>query len=246
MKQPIIGILARLDSDTDDYVLGYEKAYVSTDDIEVIRLAGGIPIILPVVNDYMIIQSYINLIDGLLVPGGGDINPLLFNEEPIKQQGFVIKEIDEFDIKAIKFAFKKRIPILGICRGMQIMNVAFGGTIYQDLSQIKDSYINHFQKARKDFENHTVLIEPNTKLYSIFCGNIITNSFHHQAVRQVAPNFKVCGISKDGVIEAIEATDNSFMLGVQWHPEMMYKTNSKMLNLLKIFIQEASKNISTV
>lgn len=240
MDKPIIGILGRIEIAKEDKVIGFEKSYVSKEDVEAIEISGGIPIILPVLLKEDNLYQQIKMINGLLVPGGGDINPLIFGEEPIEKQGFVFEEIDNFDIKAIHIADKLDIPILGICRGMQIINVAFGGTLYQDLSDIKGCYVKHDQEARRDFSNHTITIKTGTILYTLIGNNTVTNSYHHQAIKDVAHDFTVCAMAKDGVIEAIEKEDTShFVMGVQWHPEMMINSHNEMFKIFRFFIEEA-------
>lgn len=243
MRKPIIGILSRVQLDREKSIIGVEeKAYIETDYIKAITLSGGVPIILPVVLDYDLISTQIKVIDGLLVPGGTDLDSLIYGEEPIKNQGIIFDDIDNFDINAIRIANNLHKPILGICKGLQALNVAFGGTLYQDLSQIEDCYIKHSQQARKHFASHTIKIKKGTKLYEILGENVKTNSYHHQAVKKVAPGFIATSSSLDGVIESIESTNSSFILGVQWHPEMMVDVHSNMLDIFKKFIQESINN----
>ena len=241
-NKPVIGILGRIEIDLHDHIISFEKSYVSKDEIDAIAAAGGLPIVLPVILDDDSIKAQIEMIDGLLVPGGGDVNPLIFGEEPMIGGGFTFNEVDEFDIKAIKFAYKTKKPIFGICRGIQVLNVAFGGTLIQDLKSSDKHYVKHLQDARKDLGTHTVEIMEGTALHNIIGKNIITNSYHHQAIKDLAKNFIASAYSKDGVIEAIENKDSSFIMAVQWHPEMMIKTDPTMLQLFKNFISEVDNS----
>ena len=240
MEKPVIGILSRTYSKCIDS--SYNYIGVPSDYVESIIDAGGIPVVLPVTTDTRLIEKLIESIDGLLVPGGGDLNPLLYGEEPIIKQGEISDEIDKFDMEAVKIADDKGKPMIGICRGIQIINAVFGGSLYQDLSEAEGSYIKHEQQAKRNVASHTVNIKKNTVLYEIFGSKTVTNSFHHQAVKDAASGFTVSALSCDGIVEAIEKTKPNFILGVQWHPEGMAKENNKMLEIFKKFIEEVKKS----
>ncbi|KZL88963.1 gamma-glutamyl-gamma-aminobutyrate hydrolase family protein [Clostridium magnum] len=232
MDRPLVGIIGNLLIDQGGMFPGYERAYVNNDYVQTVAMAGGIPFILPLISDYESIKRQIESMDALIISGGYDVNPLIYGEEPIQQQGFLCPERDEYDIKVIKIALELKKPILGICRGLQILNAALGGTLYQDTSIIEESYIKHHQDSRPDVPSHTVNVIKGTKLYEILGERTFTNSFHHQAIKELASGFKVSAKAKDGVIEAIEK-EEGFIIGVQWHPEMMAKKDPKMLNLFK-------------
>lgn len=237
MNRPLVGIIGNLLIDQGGMFPGYERAYVNNDYVQTVAMAGGIPFILPLISDYESIKRQIESMDALIISGGYDVNPLIYGEEPIQQQGFLCPERDEYDIKVIKIALELKKPILGICRGLQILNAALGGTLYQDTSIIEESYIKHHQDSRPDVPSHTVNVIKGTKLYEILGESAFTNSFHHQAIKELAPGFKISAKAKDGVIEAIEKEDG-FTIGVQWHPEMMAKKDSKMLNLFKELLKQ--------
>lgn len=243
MNKPIVGILSRIQTEKEDLILGIEeKFYIETDYIKAIILAGGIPIIIPVTLDDNVLTTQIKLTNGLLVPGGTDINSLIYGEEPIEKQGIIFDDIDNFDIKSVKIATSLNKPILGICKGMQVLNVAFGGTLYQDLSQIEECCIKHIQRAKKYFASHTVKIKQDTKLQRILGEKVQTNSYHHQAIKGIAEDFSVSATSLDGVVEAIESTGPNFILGIQWHPEMMIDCHPNMLDIFKKFIESTKCN----
>lgn len=242
MKKPIIGINStRLHKPETPYSHSVMDS-ISNDYIESVIRAGGIPIILPILSDEEDIRQQIETLDGILLTGGIDINPLLYNEEPLPKLGFIYPDKDNFDILLVKTALELKKPILAICRGHQILNVALGGTLYQDLSYMEGCYIKHLQQSKDGAASHTINIVKNSILNNILGDSIICNSFHHQAIKDLAPNLKITACSKDNVIEAVEKCDDDFVVGVQFHPEIMtaYDDN-KMLKLFQAFIKASSK-----
>lgn len=242
MKKPIIGITGRIQISHNEDIIGYDRIYSPMDYCDLVSMSGGVPIILPVTIDRNLIRAQVENVDGIIVAGGADIDSLLYGEEPILKQGFVYEDLDTYDIAVIKTAYKLGKPIFGICRGIQIINVAFGGTLYQDLPSQKPDSISHLQSSLRDFGSHTVKIIENTRLFNILGKSCRTNSYHHQAVKDPAPGFKVSALASDGVIEAIEKSDTSYVIAVQWHPEMMAKKHKNMIALLADFIQESAKS----
>lgn len=236
--KPVIGILANIETIESAPFLGLEKASLQQNYIDSIITAGAVPIVLPVVQDLSLIEAQINLIDGLLLSGGGDIQPLLYGEEPHPDLGSIQPARDRAEMEALSIAYRQEKPILGICRGLQLINVAFGGTLYQDLNQhVTDVRIKHAQQTPIHVPFHSIEIEPSTHLYQIFRQKQIgVNSFHHQAIKRLASGFIVSARSKDGIIEGIEKADYPFLMGVQWHPERMINHDVNMLNLFKAFI----------
>lgn len=236
MSKPVIGISANvltLDN-------GAERAAVSTDYIKVVAEAGGIPVILPVITDPASIKRQLQIIDGLILSGGYDVDPLLFGEQPAEKLGYVSPERDLHEIELVKAAAFAKMPVLGICRGIQLINIAFGGTIYQDLSDVP-GVIKHMQNSKNYVPTHTVEIVEKSVLGNILGSKAVVNSFHHQAVKSAAPGFIVTARTLDGVIEAIENPESEFFVGVQWHPEMMASSQPGMLKLLKNFINAAAE-----
>ena len=212
-KKPVIGISGTFGTNNITQV---NSTYINS----VIR-AGGIPVVLPINGDKEVMKGMIESIDALIMTGGEDIDPIYYNEEPIPQQGEIVPERDAFDIEMIKFAVERDIPVLGVCRGHQLMNVAFGGTLYQDIpSQVKTKVIKHSQKAPSWYGTHKVELEKGSILADVLNKtSVYTNTFHHQAVKDVAPNFIVTARTSDGVVEAIEMKGNKKVFGVQFHPE---------------------------
>ena len=205
--------------------------------------AGGVPVIIPPYDNAEPLVQTLNQLDGILLTGGGDINPLFLGEEPIKQLGGINPRRDRQELLLTQLAADRQIPILGICRGIQVMNAAFGGTLYQDIhSQMKGTCIKHSQDLDRSYASHTIEIETDSLLHRLMgTKKLAVNSFHHQAVQETAPGFRVCARAIDGVIEAIESTEYKSILGVQWHPECFILNNDEcMMPLFHWLIQEAN------
>ncbi len=217
--KPIIGITSNIDSTTHSLQNTYIHAVIA---------GGGIPLVIPTGLESDA-QQITTLIDGLIITGGGDINPLLFNEEPVQQLGNVTPERDTIELELVKQMLTLDKPILGICRGHQVLNVAFGGTLYQDIvSQSEGPLLQHDQKAKREHQSHKVHIEKGTLLDSIAASEqIMVNSFHHQALKDVPSPLVVSGKASDGIIEAIESPEHHFVVGVQWHPEALLEKDDQ-------------------
>jgi putative glutamine amidotransferase len=214
MTKPIIGITSHVELDF--------KHTLSNDYIKAILQAGGIPVILPIGIDEDVAQI-VEKLDGLLVTGGGDIDPTLFGEEPHPKLGTISPGRDSFELAIIQETLAKDKPILAICRGIQILNIALGGDMYQDIYTQHDSQLlQHSQKATRDHLAHFVEVKENSLLATISGETKFrVNTYHHQAVRHVPFPLEVSSVASDGIIEAIESTEHPFVLGVQWHPECL-------------------------
>lgn len=242
LRKPVIGITCNTLLAEGTVLPGMIRAFANTDYIDAVTKAGGIPILLPPVASPAVISEQVAAVDGLIMSGGPDVDPQLYGEEPLEKLGCVNHVRDEYELLVVKAAAQLKKPILGICRGVQIINVAYGGTLYQDISQIEGTSIKHFQAVtQRDALWHTVTIKPASTLASIIGeDNILVNSFHHQALKTAAPGFNITAYSKDGVIEAIELSGDHFVLGVQWHPEMIAKKYPAMLALFEALVKHAS------
>ena len=187
------------------------------------------------------------MLDGILLTGGGDIDPTLFNEEPHAKLGEVTPARDSLEIELAKEMLQVNKPILGICRGLQILNVALGGADYSRYSFTKHKPIlQHSQKAPRSHPSHFVQIEKDTILESITeTPKIKVNSFHHQAVKDVPKPLIISGTASDGIIEAVESTAHHFVLGVQWHPEALAENGEAVsLRLFNKFIEKCKEGRS--
>lgn len=204
-------------------------AYAPHDVKEAFIKLGAIPLIIAFPDDVskvdQLAQDYVQLIDGLMLPGGPDVDPTFYGEEPHPKIGMTLYQKDRFEIALIKAALAADKPIFGICRGIQIMNVAMGGTLYQDLeSQYPELKIQHPQATLGQFATHHVELTAGSKLAKLYGQSTIkVNSRHHQAVKAVGKGLKVTAVAPDGVIEGMESTDTDLFLGVQWHPENMWQ-----------------------
>ncbi|NLA16312.1 MAG: gamma-glutamyl-gamma-aminobutyrate hydrolase family protein [Bacteroidales bacterium] len=218
-KAPIIGLSATYETGQNSVPNTY---------IIAVRKAGGIPVVLPVTDDPEIILRMVEAIDGLILTGGEDLDPLRwYGEEPLPAMGAIVPIRDFFDIHLARTAVEQGIPVLGICRGEQTLNVAFGGTLYQDIpSQVRsDTPVKHNQRAPREYGSHTITVTEGTVLHNLLKdvlekdNTFRVNSYHHQAVKDLAPGFIISAYAKDGVPEAIEMMGNPHVLGVQFHPE---------------------------
>lgn len=232
MPRPIIGLTCDYDVKDGTSKL-YEGYYYA------ILKAGGLPFLIANIGKDDVFEI-LNPLDGILFTGGQDVDPAYFGEAPHPKLGQVNPYRDELEISLCKMALDKDLPILGICRGIQLINIAMGGTIYQDLKSQWDGgeLQKHSQLAPDWYGTHEIELVKDSKLERCLgVRTLYTNSFHHQSVREPAKHFSVTATCKDGVIEAIESRHHSFAVGVQWHPERMWERDIRMLNLFKGLVE---------
>lgn len=234
--KPIIGIPMHLMYVGSNPFGGKEISYCNEDFTQAIYKAGGIPLLLPFVSSKDDILTQLILCDGILLPGGDDINPLLYGEEPSKDLGDVCARIDQYELTLATLALSSNKSILGICRGCQLLNIALGGNVYQDISEYPTPYLKHAQKARRFEPTHTITTTPGSILHNLFGDSVAVNSFHHQVIHKLGDGVVATAQAKDGIIEGIELPSKPFILGVQWHPEIMLTESESMLPLFKQFI----------
>jgi putative glutamine amidotransferase len=227
-KLPIIGI-------SGTHATG-GATQVNSSYIKSVLRAGGVPVVLPINDNPEVMRKMIASVDALILTGGEDVDPLKYFEEPLPVLETIDPERDSFDITLAKLAVERGIPVFGICRGHQVMNVAFGGTLYQDFpSQMKTNVIKHRQQAPAWHGTHQVHLEKNSVLAKVLGKTtVMTNSFHHQAVKDMAPGFVATGHTSDGVVEAMEMKGNPQVFSVQFHPES--PTSQGLNDLLPIFV----------
>ena len=216
------------------------KQFVSNDYIQSIRYSGGIPILLPLVRSDHMIEQYARFCDGFLFCGGNDITPLLFGQEPKNGNGKTNITLDLFQIRIMKRILKTGKAMLAICRGMQVYNVACGGSIYQDISLQPGKHLDHMQQSKERSEmNHKIIVESGSQLRNYIGQKVYVNSYHHQTIENLGSGLIVCAKASDKTIEAVEMPEHKFAIGVQWHPECMYRHSEEMRALFKQFIEHA-------
>jgi putative glutamine amidotransferase len=223
--RPYIGITCGTFYDRDwcPPSLGHRKTYV-----DAIVAAGGAPLLIPPLEDLEALRAIYERIDGLLLSGGGDIQPHYYGEQPHPKLGTVDPSRDMAEIPLARWAAEDGKPVLGICRGAQVINVALGGTLYQDITEQLESDLQHdLSYARQDwtFMAHDLRLDPESHLADMFgTTSFATNSLHHQSLKTIAPGLHPVAWAPDGVVEAIEGDNGHFMIGVQCHPEALQAT----------------------
>ncbi|MFZ5986206.1 MAG: gamma-glutamyl-gamma-aminobutyrate hydrolase family protein [Bacillota bacterium] len=231
-QRPLIAI-------TPGFDYNGNKMYIHRGYYEGISLAGGLPVLLPTTEDEGMLSDIIERFDGFLLSGGPDVDASYFGEWNYKYTGEISPYRDKMEIFIAREVVSRNKPVFGICRGIQVLNVALGGTIYQDVySQIKDrELVKHSQDAPRWYPTHNINIEKGSKVYESHGKEIVcVNSFHHQAVKDLAPGFEVTSRCDDGIIESIENPKCRFAVGVQWHPELMWEKDSAFLKLFENFV----------
>ncbi|MBO4215927.1 MAG: gamma-glutamyl-gamma-aminobutyrate hydrolase family protein [Bacteroidaceae bacterium] len=231
---PVIGITGNYNQETCTLAEGYYQSVLK---------AGGIPFIIPPFYETDRLGELLDRLDGIIFSGGGDINPLLLGEEPVKELHSITPERDQQELLLARLAYDRQIPMLGICKGIQVINAALGGTNYQDIhTQMEGIRIKHSQDQDRRYPSHQVSLTKDSILEKLFGTELAVNSFHHQACKEAAPGLKVTAMSADGVIEAIESTAFKSIMGVQWHPETYILRNSKeMLPIFEWLVQESAE-----
>jgi len=242
MFRAIVGIIARrrnepAQSDRMQTVTaGVDIAYPNS----VVR-AGGAPVLLPETADRQAVIAMIGRVDGLLLPGGGDVVSLAYGEEPHPTAKYQDPVLDEMEFLAARVAIDRGIPILGICRGIQSLNVALGGTLIQDIESQVPGAVQHWARPRDATRGHTIDVEPGSLLARVLgTKTLAVNSYHHQAVKDVAEGLRASARSRDGVIEGLEAADGRPILAVQCHPEEMRESQPALRNLFEWLVREAA------
>ncbi|HEX5135540.1 MAG TPA: gamma-glutamyl-gamma-aminobutyrate hydrolase family protein [Planctomycetota bacterium] len=187
-----------------------------------VEWAAGLPVLLPNSDDLALAPEYIARVDGLLLTGGDDVHPRHYGEAPHPKIDLVDDRRDAFEIALLRAARERGMPVLGICRGIQILNVALGGSLFQDIPSQAESGVGHAQKTLREGAWHEIDVRPGTRLSGILGeSRVAVNSYHHQACRRVAEGLSVAATTADGLVEAVEDPLHPFCVAVQWHPEVL-------------------------
>lgn len=233
-----IGITGSIFAEENDSLFqGYERAAVSDDYVSAVEKAGGIPIVLPIVDEEESIKEQVARVDAIVLSGGYDIDPIHWGEEISPKLDRIFPRRDAYELKVIRYAREMKKPILGICRGHQILNVAFGGSLYQDIFDLP-GVLQHVQKAKPYEASHSIQTKEGSFLREVIGESRRVNSYHHLAVKDLGKGLEVSAVAPDGIVEGIEYHgEDEFIIGVQFHPEMMHRHEEFALNIFKEFIK---------
>jgi putative glutamine amidotransferase len=238
--KPVIGITSSpLRGDNLD---NRERVFVPRNYVDAVIAAGGVPLILPSQDDNN--EPILEVVDGLLFIGGADLDPATYGDQEVHPETYGVDDRrDRFELSLMRLAVDQGIPVFCICRGIQVLNVALGGTLIQDIPDQYSQDIQHRQHhsgIESSEPSHTIAIREGSLLEEVYgAAELPTNSFHHQSLKDVASRLRIDGRSSDGVIEAVSLPGHPFALGVQWHPEMMFKAHAEQLAPFRALVEKA-------
>jgi len=240
--RPLIGIpcYAIIRAETGRPIYANNRAYVRA-----VEGAGGVPILIPMLKDPDILNALLARLDGLLLTGGTDVHPDRYGEliHPLTEEADL--ELDEFEITLASWALKEDVPILGICRGMQVLNIVLGGSLYQDIS---DQYPNSLQHSNRSLPRthlaHRIIIEPGSRMeQALGTQEVLVNSLHHQAVKLPGKGVRISGRADDGIAELLEVPGYRFVMAAQSHPEEIYAIVPAFARLFSAFVHACNSNV---
>jgi putative glutamine amidotransferase len=246
-RKPIIGIPTQTLHSIDGIPEALPESWVMNQRYSrVVAAAGGLPVMIPLLDDEDTLRALYDRMDAVLLPGGVDLDPATYGESPLPTCGRLDPARDRVEIHFARWAIAEGKPLFGLCRGLQIVNVALGGTLYQDIAAQRTDAIKHdfFPTAgfSRDHLAHRVTVAPGSRLDALVgTAPLEVNSMHHQAVKDLAPGLVSTALAPDGLVEALEFAGNQFILGVQWHPESLTDRDPRMQRLLAGFVEAASK-----
>jgi putative glutamine amidotransferase len=242
--RPLIGITTQTLQAIDGIPAGLPQSDVMNQRYYIaIALAGGAPVLLPLLDDEdEALRAVYDACDGILIPGGVDVDPQHFNEDPHPKLGRIDPARDRVEMQLTHWAVADKKPLLGLCRGLQVINVALGGSLYQDLEEQYPNAIRHDYFPTYGFERdhlaHEVSLTAGSRLRRLMeLDKIAVNSMHHQGVKTLAPSLVPCAIAPDGLVEAAESSNDHFLVGVQWHPEVFEITDPHTRHVFHEFIR---------
>ena len=229
-RKPIIGVTPLFDDEKDSLWMlpGY---------MDGIMAAGGLPVILPFADSAEDAATLAGMMDGLLLTGGHDVDPGRYGEAPSVLCGHPHTGRDTLEYLLLDAMLRTDKPVFGICRGIQLLNVYLGGTLYQDISTEMGTTVAHVQKPPYDMPSHTVAVSADTPLYTIMNKPVLAvNSYHHQGIKALADGLVPIAHTDDGLVEAVCMPDKRFVLAIQWHPEFSYRKDEDQLRLFRAFV----------
>lgn len=230
-NMPVIGLVPLYDDEKDSYWMlpGYMTG---------LEHEGAIPVMMPLTDQDAVICQLAETLDGFLLTGGHDIDPAVYGEQPLEACGEPCRMRDEMERKLLDTVLKLDKPVFGICRGIQYLNAYLGGTLYQDLPGQHPGVLEHHMKPPYDRPVHSVLIVQNSLLYRILGRDTLdVNSYHHQAVKKLAPGLEAMAYTQDGLVEAVSLPGRRFVVATQWHPEFSWRVDESSRKLLAAFVE---------
>lgn len=234
--KPIIGIPGNIITNLNPHYSSLPLTYTPQGFVDALHKAGALPVVFPL-STAENAREYVKSVDAVLLAGGQDVSPLLYGEEPHLKLEETSPLRDAFEIEIIKEAWKENKPVFAVCRGLQIMAVAFGGSIYQDVSLYPDLSVQHLQVSSPEIASHSIDIKEESWLGKLYGPSLQVNSYHHQAIKELPKELSPTAWSKDGLIEAFEAKDSLHLaIGVQWHPELMIHHDKEAQDLFDAFV----------
>jgi putative glutamine amidotransferase len=247
-RKPIIGITPSPVEDRQPHGT-FTRYALATTYTEAVEAAGGVPLVIPPQAGN--IEELVSVIDGLLLSGGGDVDPARYGDNEVHATTYGIHESrDELELALVRVAVERDIPMLCICRGIQVLNVALGGTLVQDIADQYSTEIEHSQGklgVPREQASHTVAVTPGSLLARAYGAETIeVNSFHHQALKDIAPTLEIDAVAPDEVVEGVSRPGAAWILGVQWHPEMMFRAHPEHLQPFTALVAEASRRKAAV
>ncbi len=238
-RKKIIGVSANEMEDSGEKLHNLPINYLPAGYVRGIQQAGGLPILLPIGTEEDAID-YVSQIDKLILTGGQNVNPKWYKEDLMFDSSLMLTKRDEFELALIKEALAQKKPIFAVCRGLQLINVALGGTLYQDLSQSDPTVVKHMQNPiPRQQPVHKIRTMKNSVLRTIYGEETYVNSFHFQGIKDLAPCLKIGAVSEDNIIEGIEInSDEMTILGVQWHPDFAYEELEQERQIFQFVVNE--------
>jgi len=246
-RRPLIGITTQTLHSIDGIPAGLPSSVVMNQRYYgAVADAGASPMLIPLLDDADALRGAYEVCDGLLIPGGVDLHPACFGEPPHPKLGRTDPARDRVELQLTRWAIEDRKPLLGLCRGLQVINVALGGTLYQDIAAQRPNAIRHdylpTQGFQRDYRAHEVTLREGSRIRNAMAsGRIAVNSMHHQGIKSLAPALAPAAFAPDGLVEAAESAEEHFLVGVQWHPEVFEETDAPTRALFTEFVAQAAR-----